>query len=235
LLFLFRCNQMDQDLAEEMQFHIEMKAQEKLQAGMGEKEAEQAAKREFGNALLVKEVSREPWGFLSIESFLQEIRFGLRMLRKNPGFTTGAILTFALGIGANTAMFSIVDGVLLKPLPYANPEQLVQLTETWNAGDGNGPPSWPDFLDWRDRLCSFSGLLGYSFSSTFFGRSDGSSQGLAAPKGGKRSTFLCARLRMITPTRTKGAMAISPLCRNILPEITGRNCSRCSPQLAWYC
>jgi putative ABC transport system permease protein len=172
LLFLFRCNQMDQDLAEEMQFHIEMKAQEKLQAGMGEKEAEQAAKREFGNALLVKEVSRELWGFLSIESFLQEIRFGLRMLRKNPGFTTGAILTFALGIGANTAMFSIVDGVLLKPLPYANPEQLVQLTETWNGGDGFGPPSWPDFLDWRDRLGSFSGLLGYSLSSTNLQRQD---------------------------------------------------------------
>src|SRR5438093_864572 len=165
LLFLFRRNQMDQDLAEEMQFHIEMKAHEKRQTGMGEKEAQQAASREFGNALLLKEVSREAWGFPSIESFLQDIRFGLRMLRKNPGFTTVAVLTLALGIGANTAMFSIVDGVLLKPLPYADPDQLVQLTETWNGGDGSGPPSWPDFLDWRDRLSSFSGLLGYSFSS----------------------------------------------------------------------
>src|SRR5439155_5497594 len=96
---------------------------------------------------------------------LQDIRFGLRMLRKNPGFTTVAVLTLALGIGANTAMFSIVDGVLLKPLPYADPDQLVQLTETCNVGDGSGPPSWPDFLDWRDRLSSFSGLIGKSFSS----------------------------------------------------------------------
>src|SRR5207247_861197 len=114
LLFLFRRNQMDQDLAEEMQFHIEMKTQEKRQAGMGEKEAQQSASREFGNALSLKEVSREVWGFCSIETFRQDIRFGLRMLRKNPGFTAAVVLSLALGIGANTSIFSLIDALMLK-------------------------------------------------------------------------------------------------------------------------
>ena len=90
-----------------------------------------------------------------------DIRFAIRSFRKTPGFAAVAILTLALGIGANTAMFGIVDRALLKPFPFARPEQLVQVIETWNGDRGYGPPSWPDFLDWRRDLRSFDGLAGY--------------------------------------------------------------------------
>src|SRR5437879_2013159 len=161
LLFLFRRSQMDQNLTEEIQFHIEMKTQEKRQAGMGEKEAEQAARREFGNALLLKEVSRELWGFCSFETFLQDIRYGLRMLRRNPGFTTVVILTLALGIGMNTAMFSVVNAVLFHPLVYPNADRLIWLAnhdeyfkqDTWG--------SRADYLIWRDQTHSFESMTAY--------------------------------------------------------------------------
>jgi len=93
---------------------------------------------------------------------MQDVRFALRGLHRTPGFTAIAIVTLGLGIGANAAMFGIVDRVLLKPLPYRDPEELVQVIETWNGNRGYGPPSWADFLDWRREARSFAGLAGYS-------------------------------------------------------------------------
>jgi predicted permease len=141
LLFLFRRNQMDQDLAEEMQFHLEMKGREKRQAGMGKKEAQGSARREFGNALSLKEVSREVWGFCSIDFFLQDIRFGLHMLRKNPGFTAAVVLSLALGIGANTSIFSLIDALMLKMLPVRDPEELRLLSWVAQSLPGIMPAS----------------------------------------------------------------------------------------------
>ena len=157
LMFIFRRDRMDQDLAEEMRLHLEMKTQEKKEAGLSEERARQAASRDFGNAVLLKEVSREMWGWTSAESIAKDVRYGLRMLAKNPGFSTMAVVTLALGIGASTAIFSIVHAVVIRPLPFEHPEQLVTLWKT-DRQFSQTPVSGPDFLDWAKQNDVFSAL-----------------------------------------------------------------------------
>jgi predicted permease len=127
LRFYWRRDRYDRELAEEMRFHLELKVEENLQTGMTPTEARAAAKRQFGNQTLLQEVSREMWGFRSLETLWQDLRFGVRMLFKHKGFTTVAVLSLALGIGANTAIFSLMDAIFWRPLPVSHPEQLVSL------------------------------------------------------------------------------------------------------------
>src|SRR5580704_5334263 len=115
------------DLSEEMQQHLEEKIDELIATGLSRKEAIAAARRAFGNITLIERDSRQIWHWPTVEDFLQDIRYAMRSLRKNPGFAIAGVLTLALGVGVNTAVFSVLNGWLLRPLPVPNPEQIMVL------------------------------------------------------------------------------------------------------------
>jgi hypothetical protein len=164
----------EQELDEELRSHLQMAERDRLERGETPDQARGGARREFGNVSLIKQVTREMWGWASVEQLMQDLRYGIRMLLKSPGFTAVAILTLALGIGANTALFSVVNGVLLKPLPYPHPEQLVWLAESKPNFD-TGSISFPNFRDWQKDNRSFSGMAisrGGSFNLTGQGEAE---------------------------------------------------------------
>ena len=151
------------DLAEEMREHLEEKTEQFMREGMSREEATRAARRAFGNATLIEERGREAWQWPRLESLLADAKFALRQLRRSPGFAVTAVLTLALGIGANTAIFTLVDSIMLRPLPYPHQEDLMRISGT----DEQGRPSAADFpkgwiKGWQERSQSFQSISGYS-------------------------------------------------------------------------
>ena len=157
---LLKRRQLDRDLEEELAHHLAMRERKYQADGLATSDVHSAARRRFGNATLLKEACREMWTFNSFERFWQDVRYGLRMLRKNPGFTAVAILTLALGIGANTAIFSVVNGVLLNPLPYPEPDKLASIYSR-NDIFGQSSVSYPNFLDWQRENRAFTAIAAF--------------------------------------------------------------------------
>jgi putative ABC transport system permease protein len=167
---LLRKSDMDRELDEELRYHIERQIEQNIRLGMNPEEAQYAARKAFGGVEQAKERSRDAHRVMWLEDLWQDLRFGARMLVKNPGFTFIAVITLALGIGANTAIFSVVNTVLLRPLPYTEPERLVAIGWTEErkpeGRQMDDACSYPDFFDWRERNQSFDSMAVYH-SATF--------------------------------------------------------------------
>jgi predicted permease len=169
---LFLRHRIADQLDDEIQFHLEQQIAENVAAGMSHAEARYAAMRAFGNPTVLKEETRDTWGWIWLEQLGQDLRYGFRILLRNRGFTSLAVLMLALGIGANTTLFAVVETVLLKPLPFENPEQLVMLYE--QSADGKHADNVVAagmFQEWQKQSRSFEqmailGGSGYNLSGT---------------------------------------------------------------------
>src|SRR6266403_1182439 len=158
---LFRKERVSHELDEELNGFLEMAAEEKMKQGMSRKDALRAVRLERGNLEVTKEAIRSASWESFIETLWQDLRFAVRMLRKSPGFTAVAVLTLALGIGANTAIFSLVNGVLLRPLPYRNPNRLTMVWEKSRDGSRENV-GYATYLDWKSQNKSFEEIAIYS-------------------------------------------------------------------------
>jgi putative ABC transport system permease protein len=153
LSMLLRGERFDRDLQDEMRLHMELRQQEHMAQGLSPENARAAARRQFGNAALLSEVSGDVWGWRWLEHFVQDLRYGARSLLRTPGFTAVAVIALALGIGANTAIFSVVNAVLLRPLAYKDADRLFTILH-----DGSDPVAVANYLDWRDQSRSFEAM-----------------------------------------------------------------------------
>lgn len=154
---LFSRRKMYAELAEEIQEHLDEKVEALVTSGVPRAEAEYQARREFGNVLAIAEQSREVWQWPALESIFSDMRFALRQLRKMPGFAAVAVATLALGIGASTAVFSLFDAVVLRPLPYPESDRLILVTETVPPlGSDEVGVAVQEALDYQSRSRSFA-------------------------------------------------------------------------------
>src|SRR5882724_6037107 len=158
---LFRPERPDREFSQEIESHLQMHIDDNLRSGMTPEEARRSALMRLGGIAQAEENYRDRRGIPVLETLAQDLRFAVRMLLKDPGFTVVAVLILALGVGANTAMFSVVHAVLLKPLPYSDPDRIVTLASFWKADAGKGQVSAPDYYDWRDQSSAFEAMAYY--------------------------------------------------------------------------
>ncbi len=157
----------DAELERELHSDLELEEQEQRESGLSPEDARYAARRAFGNTALIREQTREAWGWAPFEHFLRDLRYALRQLGRSPGFTAAAILTLALGIGATAAMFTLVNTVLLRPLPFPEQDRLMWLAQQDHSLPGVAweALSYPDYFDWRTQNHTFSGMASYAGGS----------------------------------------------------------------------
>jgi len=161
--FPFWRQRRENDLSDEIDSHLKMLIEERIARGESVEDATASARREFGNVSLVKETTRSIWGLTSLERLVQDVRYGFRVLRKSPVFSIVAIATLALGIGANTAIFTFVNAFVLRPLAVADPESLVSVASVRPEGPSLGTFSYLNYKDIRDRNDVLQGLSARSF------------------------------------------------------------------------
>lgn len=181
LLTFFRKGKLEANMAEEMRFHLEMRKADNLADGLSPEEAAYAAQRKFGNIGAIQEQARDGRGWVWLEHLSQDVRYAFRALRRNPLFTSMAVTILALGIGANTAVFSVFKTVLLRPLPYHEPDRLVAVWEQQREKGDRVVVSSGNYLDWQEQNTAFEALGAYGF----FGgelRADGSPQAAAGAR-----------------------------------------------------
>ncbi len=159
---LVRRRELDRDLDDELQFHLAMREQKLREQGVAAEEAPYAARRQFGNVTRLKESSRELWGFRWLETFAQDLRYGLRQLRRNPGFTAVAVLTLALGIGVTTTIFTAANDFLLRPLPFSNSDRLVMVKRYMQKVPQSGANDPPTFQHWRGQNHVFEEMAAWN-------------------------------------------------------------------------
>jgi hypothetical protein len=170
---LVRRQRSESELSEELRYHLERQIEQKVARGMSPKEARYAALREFGGVAQVQEECRDQRGLGFVETLLRDGAYALRVLRKSPGFTVVAVLSLALGIGANTAIFSLINALLIKSLPVKNPGQLVQFDRANLGSHEMTSFPYPFYQELRDGTEVFSDLLCLSSASTGMRQPDG--------------------------------------------------------------
>src|ERR1700722_17273770 len=153
LRMLLRREQFNRDLQDEMGLHIELRQQEDLDRRLSPEDAHSAARRKFGNTTLLREFSGDAWGWSWLDQFAQDLRYGARAMVRAPAFTAVAVIALSLGIGASTAIFTVVNAVLLRPLAYKDPARLVTILH-----GGSDPVAAANYTDWRDQSRSFAAM-----------------------------------------------------------------------------
>ncbi|MGH9759574.1 MAG: ABC transporter permease, partial [Blastocatellia bacterium] len=202
----------EQELDDEILGHLEMEVRLNLDKGLSPDEARNAALKRFGSIVVAKEDSRQVWGFMMVETFWQDLKYAVRLLAKRPGFTAIAVATLAIGIGANTAVFSLINSILLKPLPYPAPQQLVQ--PEWHSASGEEEGASDDeFGFWKEHLRSFQSTAAYAGISSGFNLANLAGQSEPLRAKGLRVSESFFRTLGVTPSRG----------RTFLPEEDTKN------------